>query len=112
MHELAIARNIVAIVADAARGRRVRRVTLDIGELSGVMPEAIAFCFEAVAEGTAVSGAVLDLRIIAGRARCRQCGGEFATPTLLTRCKCGSRVADRLSGDELLVKSMEIVEAA
>jgi Zn finger protein HypA/HybF involved in hydrogenase expression len=43
MHELGITRNIVAIVADAANGRRVRCVTLEIGKLSGVMKDAIAF---------------------------------------------------------------------
>ena len=45
MHELGISRNIVAIVGDAAKGRRVRRVTLEIGKLSGVMADAIVFCF-------------------------------------------------------------------
>jgi hydrogenase nickel incorporation protein HypA/HybF len=49
VHELGITRNIVAIVAEAARGRRVVRVTLEIGKLSGIMSGAIAFCFEAVA---------------------------------------------------------------
>ncbi|MFX9216735.1 hydrogenase maturation nickel metallochaperone HypA, partial [Acinetobacter baumannii] len=54
MHELGISRNIVAIVGDAAKGRRVRRVTLEIGKLSGVMADAIVFCFETVAQGTAL----------------------------------------------------------
>jgi Zn finger protein HypA/HybF involved in hydrogenase expression len=49
MHELAITRNIVAIVGEAARGRRVTRVTLEIGKLSGVMADAVAFCFDMVA---------------------------------------------------------------
>ncbi|MGD0105021.1 MAG: hydrogenase maturation nickel metallochaperone HypA [Rhodopila sp.] len=52
MHELGIARKIVAIVGDAARGRRVLRVTLEVGKLSGVMSDAIAFCFDVVSEGT------------------------------------------------------------
>ena len=57
MHELGITRNIVAIVEEAAKGRRVRRVTLEVGELSGVMSEAIAFCFDVVTAGTALEGA-------------------------------------------------------
>jgi hydrogenase nickel incorporation protein HypA/HybF len=61
MHELGITRNIVAIVADAAHGRRVVRITLEVGALAGVMTEAIAFCFDVVAKGTAVEGAVLDI---------------------------------------------------
>ena len=64
MHELAITRNIVAIVGDAAQGRRVTRVTLEIGKLSGVMADAVAFCFDVVAAETPLAGARLDIRQI------------------------------------------------
>jgi hydrogenase nickel incorporation protein HypA/HybF len=100
MHELGISRNIVAIVGEAANGRRVRRVTLEIGKLSGVMSDAIAFSFDLVAHGTAVQGALLEIREIDGRARCIECGAEFALPTCLTH----------LAGEELNVKSMELEE--
>ena len=112
MHELGITRNIVAIVGDAAKGRRVRRVTLEVGALSGVMTEAIAFCFDVVADGTALEGAELDIREIEGRARCAACGTEFATATLYTPCPCGSRQVERLAGEELKIKTMELEEAA
>jgi hydrogenase nickel incorporation protein HypA/HybF len=108
MHELGIVRNIVAIVGDAAKGRRVRRVTLDVGKLSGVMSDAIAFCFETVAQGTMLEGAMLEIRQIEGRARCNACGSEFATDTLFTPCGCGSRQFKRLQGEELNIKSMEL----
>jgi hydrogenase nickel incorporation protein HypA/HybF len=58
-----------APVSDAAKGRRVRRVTLEVGALSGIMPEAIAFCFDVVAAGTALEGATLDIRKVEGRGR-------------------------------------------
>ena len=112
MHELGIARNIVAIVSDAARGRKVRRVTLEVGALSGVMTDAIAFCFPVVAEGTVVEDALLDIHEIEGRARCTVCASEFAMPTLYTACPCGSRQLERLQGEELNIKTMELEEAA
>lgn len=112
MHELGITRNIVAIVEDAAAGRRVRRVTLDVGKLSAVMPDAIAFCFEAVARGTALEGATLDIRQIEGRARCDSCASEFAVDTLWASCACGSRRLTRLQGEELNIKSMEVEQEA
>jgi hydrogenase nickel incorporation protein HypA/HybF len=62
MHELALTREIVAIVCVAGHDRRVHKVTLEIGRLSGVMPEAIEFCFEAVAQGTLAEGARLAIR--------------------------------------------------
>lgn len=112
MHELGIARNIVAIVSDAAQGRKVRRVTLEVGALSGVMTDAIAFCFPIAAEGTVLEGAALDIREIEGRARCVACGTEFKMPTLYAACPCGSRKLERLQGEELNIKTMELEEAA
>ncbi len=112
MHELGITRTIVAIVGEAAKGRRVSRVTLEIGKLSGVMSEAIAFCFETVAQGTALEGASLEIREIEGRARCASCDSEFAAATLFAPCPCGSRRVTRLRGEELNIKSMELTEAA
>jgi hydrogenase nickel incorporation protein HypA/HybF len=110
MHELSITRNIVAIVGEAAAGRRVSRVTLDIGRLSGIMPDAIAFCFPVVAEGTALAGAALAINLIDGRAKCRECDAEFSAQSLFTPCPCGSRAVIRLAGEELLVKTMELEE--
>jgi hydrogenase nickel incorporation protein HypA/HybF len=112
MHELGITRNIVAIVAQAAHGRAVHKVTLEIGELAGVMADAIAFCFEVVARDTPLASASLEIVRVAGRARCKQCGTELETPTLFTACPCGSRDLQRLSGDELKIKTMEVEEAA
>jgi hydrogenase nickel incorporation protein HypA/HybF len=112
MHELALTCAIVESAEEAATGRRVLRVTLDIGRLSGVMTEAIRFCFDEVANGTAVEGAVLDIREIEGRARCRHCGAEFVTPDLYTACACGAFDIERLHGEELTINSIELEEAA
>ena len=112
MHELGITRNVVAIVAEAAKGRRVRRVTLDVGKFSGVMADAIRFCFDTVTPGTALEGATLEIREIEGRARCCTCGAEFATTTLYAPCACGSRDIQRLAGEELKIRTMELEEEA
>jgi hydrogenase nickel incorporation protein HypA/HybF len=111
MHELALTCGIVETAAEAAEGRRVACVTLVIGRLSGVMVEAIRFCFDEVARGTALDGAVLDIIEPEGRARCEACGAEFATPDLLTHCRCGSFALTRLQGDELTIRSIELREA-
>ncbi|HYD58154.1 MAG TPA: hydrogenase maturation nickel metallochaperone HypA [Burkholderiales bacterium] len=66
MHELGISRNIVAIAGEAAAGRPIRRITLEIGRLSGVMPHALEFCFDLAAEGTPAARAVLEIRETAG----------------------------------------------
>jgi hydrogenase nickel incorporation protein HypA/HybF len=108
MHELAITRNIVAIVGEAAQGRRVRRVIVEIGRLSGVMPDAVSFCFDAVTPGTALDGAELDIHEIEARARCLDCATEFAVVDFVAACVCGSRRTMLTAGEELNVKAMEV----
>jgi len=108
MHEMGITQSIVAIVAEQAHGRRVKRVTLEIGALSAVMPDAIRFCFDAVVKGGALDGAALDIVEIPGRARCLDCGEEIALNDIVGRCHCGSARLDRFAGQELNIKSMEV----
>jgi hydrogenase nickel incorporation protein HypA/HybF len=108
MHEMGITQSIVAIVAEQAAGRKVKRVTLEIGKLAAVMPDAIRFCFDVVAQGSALDGAALDIIEVPGRARCLDCGDDVVLVEIFGRCACGSRSLERLAGEELNIKSMEL----
>ena len=66
MHELSLTHEIVEIVCNAAGGRQVHRVMLDVGRHSCASPEAIEFCFAAIARGTLAEGARLEFRRPAG----------------------------------------------
>jgi hydrogenase nickel incorporation protein HypA/HybF len=112
VHELSIVCSIVELASQAAEGRAVRRVTLEIGKLSGVEPAAVAFCFPEVARGTPVENAMLDIREIEAKARCEVCGVEFPMADMLSACPCGSCQFQRLRGEELNIKSIEVEEAA
>jgi len=109
MHELAITEEVVRIAGERAGTRRVRRIVLEIGKLSSVLPDAVRFCFDLCAEGSPVEGAVLEIREPAGRARCRACGGEVLLERPFGRCGCGSTDLDWISGDELKVLEMEVL---
>ena len=52
VHELAITESIVAAVVERMADTPVRRVRLAIGRLSGVVPDAVRFCFDLVTAGT------------------------------------------------------------
>ena len=109
MHELQITRNIVAIVSARAGNRRVRRVDLDIGKLSAVMPHAIVFCFDVCSQGTVLDGAELRINEIEGRARCRACAEEFDLPSLVTPCPaCGAFGPECVAGEDMVVREMEL----
>lgn len=108
MHELSIAQSMIELVEEAASGRRVRRVTVEIGALAGVMSEAVAFCFDIVAEGTLAQGAALDITDISAVMRCDACGTEFEPSSEIAGCRCGSYRLTRLRGYEIKVKSIEL----
>ncbi len=109
MHELAITESIVEICEKNAGGRPVRSVTLEIGALSGVVPEAVEFCFEACTDGTLLAGARLVIERIAARGRCTTCGAEFALTAYYDPCPgCGGFAVEILGGEELRVKELEV----
>lgn len=77
MHELGITQNIVAIVTESAQNCPVKRVILEIGQLSAVMSDAIRFCFDVCCRGTLLEGATLEIIEIAGLGKCCHCGAEI-----------------------------------
>jgi hydrogenase nickel incorporation protein HypA/HybF len=112
MHELSITCSIVDVVTEAARGRKVRNITVEIGELSGVVANSVAFWFPEVARGTVAEGAALQICDVAAMARCNLCGADFAAPSPLNGCPCGSFRFKYLRGEELNVKSIELEGAS
>ncbi len=107
MHELAIAESVVSMVLERTGGR-VSVVRLRVGRLSGVVPDALTFCFELAAADTALAGATLEIEEQAGLAHCRDCDVDFSLPDAFLLCACGSADVELLSGRELQVTSVEV----
>lgn len=110
MHEFGITQNIVAIAAEHAKGAKVQRVSLEIGKLSAIMPDAIRFCFDVCCKDTLLEGATLEIIEIPGLGRCRRCGAEIPLEQPFGICSCGSVELDVISGEELKIKELEIEE--
>jgi hydrogenase nickel incorporation protein HypA/HybF len=108
MHELAITESVVEGVTQRLGSRRVTRVVLEIGKLSGVVPDAIRFCFDVCAEGTPLQGASLEIIDVPARARCSACGSELTVEDGIGLCPCGSADLVFLSGQELKIKAVEV----
>lgn len=112
MHELSIAQSIVDAVAERMGDERVTRVLLEVGTLSGVVVDSVSFCFDLVAEGTTVEGALLDVRRTHGHARCRRCDREFDVDDPILLCPgCDSADVEVLAGQELRIVSVEVSSA-
>jgi hydrogenase nickel incorporation protein HypA/HybF len=111
MHELAIAESVVAIAQHHARGRRVTRVEVTAGHLRQVVPAALEFAFELVAEGTSLGGAELVIQEVPASGRCRSCGAESQFDGFPLTCGiCGGWDVEVTAGEELRVESLELEE--
>ena len=109
MHELAIADSVVQISCRHAAGRQVTKVYLKVGHLRQVVPSALAFSFELVAQGTPVEGAVLEMEEVPVTGKCRGCGAESRPESFPLRCgACGGFELQILRGEELYVESLEM----
>jgi hydrogenase nickel incorporation protein HypA/HybF len=122
MHEMSIAQSILEVVQQYARGNgptrnvnppRVKSVHLKIGEMAGVVPESLRFCFEVASEGTTVQGAELLIDEVPIRCRCAGCKAEFTVERFLFLCPtCGTPDVEVISGNELDVVELDLLEEA
>jgi hydrogenase nickel incorporation protein HypA/HybF len=109
MHEMSITQSVVELCEEHAQGRKVLSVTLQVGALSGVIPESIEFCFEACTQDTLLDGARLDIEFIPGEGRCPMCGSSSRVDNLFDPCpSCGAFGLEITAGKELRVKELEI----
>ncbi|MFE2875787.1 hydrogenase maturation nickel metallochaperone HypA [Streptomyces roseus] len=112
MHEMSIAMAVVGQVEEAAEAggaSTVASVRLQVGELAGVVPDALAFCFELACAGTVLEGAELVTESVAARAHCRSCTGDWAVgmPPRLVCPGCGQATdVELLTGRELQILSV------
>jgi len=110
--------SIAASVLDALRteaeshpGARVTRAGLRIGELSGVEPESLRFCLEALVSGTDLEPLAFDLEICPWMRRCRGCGAEFRVVEANPLCTaCGSADTEAAGGDQMELSYLELEE--
>lgn len=110
MHELAISEAIVSEVCEHVGNARVKRVTVEIGRLTAVVPASISFCFDLAAAHTVLEGAMLDIIDIPARGRCRACGKSVALgDSFIGDCDaCGAIDLEIVEGQELKIRSVEL----
>lgn len=112
MHEMSVALAVVGQVEEAAaRAGGVTAVTsvrLRVGELAGVVADALSFCFGLACAGTLLEGAELVTETVPGRARCAPCANEWAVgmPPDLCCPVCGGASAELFAGRELQIAAV------
>ncbi|HNU71400.1 MAG TPA: hydrogenase maturation nickel metallochaperone HypA [Thermodesulfobacteriota bacterium] len=112
MHELSIMQNIVSTVQEYAQANgidRVVKIIIEVGSLSGVVPESLEFCFELCIADSTLAGSKLEIQRREAVAHCRYCGEEFPLVENDYCCpKCKEADWSIISGRELIIKGLEV----
>src|SRR4029079_7797131 len=104
MHELSICEAIAAKVVARADGRPVTRVTVRIGHLRQVVPDALSFSWELLTATTSLDGTRLDVEHVPATVECRSCGATTTlTSPALACARCDSVDVEVRTGDELML---------
>ncbi len=112
MHELSIVASLFEGLEEKARehhARKITRVRLKVGKLSGVVPEFLKTAFDTYKEGTIASTAELEIEVTPVTVRCKKCAQETAKDDFVFACPaCGATDIDVTVGLELFLESLEL----
>jgi hydrogenase nickel incorporation protein HypA/HybF len=112
MHELSLMevvrdQALAAALADGAS--RITAIRLQVGQQSGVEPEALRFAFPVVMAGTIAAAAELCLEIEPAECHCQPCNLTFPAPHGCCDCPhCGTISRQLIRGRDLRLLALEV----
>ncbi len=110
MHEYSLVQELVGRVEAEMRGRgatAVHRVSIRVGDLSGVDRGLLATAFDTFKPGTVCEQAELQLTRVEPRWACSGCKQDFAAGARLQCEACGAP-AKLVQGDEILLDQLDL----
>ena len=112
MHELGIIVNINKTLAEVAADNgvsRISRVTLELGEVSGIVPELLEDCWKFYRKKTTLlEDAELEIETLPAVTFCEDCGARYETVRFGRQCpQCGSGGTYLLKGNECNIHVIE-----
>ena len=115
MHELGVVFHVIDSlkkVAAANGVERINSVTLQLGEVSTVIPHYLTDCWKwAAAKEPLVAGAELVIETIPAISWCEDCQKQYGTVEHGRSCPyCGGGNTYLLQGSEFMIKEIEVPE--
>ena len=114
MHELGIVFHTIRTIEEVAAEQgltRVGSVTLELGEVSGAIPQELVSCWDwAVNRTELLRGAPLKIETLPAVTHCEGCGENYPTVRHGRTCPyCGSEKTWLLRGNEISIKEIEAI---
>ena len=115
MHELGVVFHVIKALENTAAENnvtKINKVTLQLGEVSTVIPHYLLDCWKwASAKTELLSDAEMIIETIPAVTFCEACGREYATVEHGRICPyCGSDKTYLLRGNEFMIKEIEVPE--
>jgi hydrogenase nickel incorporation protein HypA/HybF len=112
MHELAITQSMFDIVlkqAEHAHAKKVIKINLVIGEMTGVVSESVQFYLDFLTKNTIAEGAIVDIKMVPPQAQCCNCNRTFELKEFDWTCpNCQGKIINVIAGKELFLESIEV----
>jgi len=112
MHEMSVAQNIIEIILDHVQHgaeEKVKKVRLKMGELSGIVPDSLLFCFDILKNGSPLRNAYVDIEYVPITAKCSSCNKTSQLEYGIFFCpSCHSSDIEILTGKELNIVDIEL----
>jgi len=112
MHEFSIMQAALETAAQktrAAGATQIHRLTVRVGALSGVVPEALRFAFDALKDKSLAAQAELEIVEVPAIGWCADCAAEFAVAEINYECpRCHQPSGELRRGKEMELASLEI----
>ena len=113
MHELGVVSHIIREVETVAKENNVSKVislTLEVGEVSTIVPELFKDCFEWSKKKTEyMQECELNLVILAAVTYCQDCGKTYSTTKHGKTCPyCNSNKTYLITGNEVKIRDIQV----
>lgn len=116
MHELPIVKSVLETAlryAEEENATRIHKIVLVVGEMHDLVPEWVDKFFRFAAKGSIAEGGKIEIESLPIICHCKTCQENYILHTRgpeeeMCCPVCGSTEADRVSGDEFLIREIEV----
>lgn len=116
MHELPIVKSVLDVslrYAERQEAKKIHKIILTVGQMHDLVPEWIDKFFRFASKGSIASEAVVEIELLPVICKCKACKENYVlhihgAEEAMCCPICKERNADILSGNEFLIKEIEV----